>query len=215
MNDHLKLSNSNSQRNQTIELLLAGLFAALTAVGAFIRIPMGQVPFTLQIFFVLLASNVLSPRFAFLSQAAYLSIGLTGLPIFAYGGGPGYVLQPSFGYILAFPFAALIVSLLSKPIFHHDNVPMPLWKSVFRLSLINLLGILIVLALGVVYLYYNFNFVLGKSISFTHALSIGLVLFLPADFLKAIASAVIAVKIRNQLKIGNFSVVNPVTLSGT
>lgn len=198
MNDQSSLSNSANLRSQTVELLLAGLFAALTAAGALIRIPMGQVPFTLQLFFVLLAGNVLSPRYAFLSQAAYLVIGLAGLPIFSHGGGPGYVLQPSFGYILAFPFAALLISRLSNPIFDHEDHKVSLWKTILKLVSINLLGIMIILMLGVVYLYYNLNFVMGTPISFAHAITIGLVVFLPLDLLKAILAAFIAVKIRNR-----------------
>lgn len=196
--------SNNSQRRQTGALLLAGLFTALTAVGAFIRIPMGPVPFTLQILFVLLAGNLLSPRYALLSQAAYLSIGLAGLPIFSHGGGPVYVLEPSFGYILAFPFAAVLISRFSRVIFSHRNGPASFWPLVLRLAAVNLLGILLILALGVVYLYYNLNFVLRQPIAFGSAVTIGLVLFLPMDVLKAIVAAMIAVKIQNQLKTGNF-----------
>ena len=43
----------------TLELVLCGLFTALTAVGAFIQIPVpGMDYFTLQFFFVLMAVGI-------------------------------------------------------------------------------------------------------------------------------------------------------------
>ncbi|MDZ7723826.1 MAG: biotin transporter BioY [candidate division KSB1 bacterium] len=90
----------------TKNLVMAGLFCALTAVGAFIRIPFAPAPFTLQTLFTVTAGLVLPARLAGISQAAYLIMGLAGLPIFANGGGPGYVAQPTFGYLLALPAAA-------------------------------------------------------------------------------------------------------------
>lgn len=69
------------------DLTVCGLFTALTAVGAFIKIviPVGAdtMNFTLQWFFVLLAGLLLGSRRAFLSVATYLLIGLVGIPVFA------------------------------------------------------------------------------------------------------------------------------------
>ncbi|MFQ5769363.1 MAG: biotin transporter BioY, partial [bacterium] len=94
--------------------ILSSLFAALTAAGAFIKIPLPYVPITLQTFFVLLAGLVLGPKFGALSQIIYLAVGLLGVPIFAHGGGPGYILQPTFGYLLGYPIAAFVIGLLTK-----------------------------------------------------------------------------------------------------
>jgi len=72
------------------DLTLGGLFTALIAVGAFLKItiPVQPVPmhFTLQFFFVLLAALLLGSKRAFASVITYLVIGLCGLPIFATGG---------------------------------------------------------------------------------------------------------------------------------
>ncbi|MGB4372466.1 MAG: biotin transporter BioY, partial [Halanaerobiales bacterium] len=51
---------------------LMALFAALTAIGAFIRIPLPYVPITLQTIFVLLAGVLLGKKRAALSQVIYL-----------------------------------------------------------------------------------------------------------------------------------------------
>ncbi|QTX32201.1 biotin transporter BioY [Aminithiophilus ramosus] len=92
----------------------AALFAALTAVGAFIRVPLPFVPFTLQFFFCALAGFLLPPRWAFRSQILYVALGLAGLPLFSGGGGPAYVFQPTFGYLVGFCLCAPLTSLLSR-----------------------------------------------------------------------------------------------------
>jgi biotin transport system substrate-specific component len=96
---------------QTRSLLLIALMAALTGVGGFIRIPVSPVPFTLQTLFVYLSADLLGKKGA-LSQIIFITLGLVGVPIFAMGGGIGYILQPTFGYLLGFPIGAWVVGAL-------------------------------------------------------------------------------------------------------
>ena len=88
--------------SKTKQLVFCSLFTALIAVGAFIKIPVPVVPFTLQYLFTMLAGLILGPRLGTISVAAYMLLGLAGLPIFTEGGGLWYVLKPSFGYIIGF-----------------------------------------------------------------------------------------------------------------
>jgi len=84
-------------------------FAALTAVGAQIEIPVVPVPITLQTFIVLLSGAVLGMRGGAISQILYLLAGIAGLPVFAgWAAGPALLLGPTGGYLLAFPVAAFI-----------------------------------------------------------------------------------------------------------
>ena len=102
------------RRSRTHAAVLVALFGVLTAVGAFIRVPLPTgVPFTLQVPAVLLAGLLLGPRLGAASQAAYLAVGLLGLPVFAGGGGPGYVLSPTFGFLVGFVAAAPAVGLVA------------------------------------------------------------------------------------------------------
>ncbi|HCD71273.1 MAG TPA: BioY family transporter, partial [Thermovirga lienii] len=81
-------------------MVLAAMFAVLTTVGAYIRVPMPVVPFTLQTAFVLLAGVLLGSRIGALSQVLYIIIGLLGLPVFAGGaGGLQTVFRPTFGFL--------------------------------------------------------------------------------------------------------------------
>ena len=99
-------------RNKLI--ILVSAFAALTAVGAYLKIPLPHIPITLQTFFVIMSGNLLGLKFGTLSQFLYLIVGLLGIPVFANGGGPGYIFQPTFGYLLGYPFCALAIGILIK-----------------------------------------------------------------------------------------------------
>lgn len=167
-------------------MILASLFAALTAVGAFIKIPLPYVPFTLQLFFVLLAGALLGSRLGVLSQLVYIAIGLIGVPIFAQGGGPSYVLQPTFGYLIGYVFCAYLVGKLiesksSKNFFTY------LWPMYLGLGMIYLFG--------VIYLYLIIHFLTDHTFTLFKAISIGLLTFLPKDLLLTGITAFLASKI--------------------
>ena len=102
---------------QTKELTTCALFAALIAVGAFLKIdiplPMYTMHFTLQWFFVLMAGFLLGKKLATTSVIVYLCIGLVGIPVFVAGGGPTYIFRPGFGFLLGFAVAAFFVGLIT------------------------------------------------------------------------------------------------------
>ena len=63
-------------------LVLVSLFTSLTAMGAFISIPLGPISLSLQSFFVILSGIILGPSLGALSQVVYFLLGRLGLPIF-------------------------------------------------------------------------------------------------------------------------------------
>jgi biotin transport system substrate-specific component len=98
------------------ELMLVTVFAALTALGARVAIPLPftPVPVTLQVLFPLLAGLLLGSKRGALSQAGYVAAGLAGLPVFAKGGGGlACFLGPTGGYLLGFIAAAFVVGELA------------------------------------------------------------------------------------------------------
>ena len=60
-------------------MLLSALFAALTAIGAFIRLPAGPTSITLQFLFSALAGILLGVKWGTVSQLLYVGLGLLGL----------------------------------------------------------------------------------------------------------------------------------------
>ena len=90
----------------------AALMAAVTAVAAQIVIPLFPVPFTLQVFAVVLAGLLLGPRYGALAMGIYLLLGAVGVPVFAgFRGGLGIILGPTGGYLVSYPLAAAIAGL--------------------------------------------------------------------------------------------------------
>lgn len=98
----------------TLIVVLASLLTAAAAQAEF-RLPWTPVPITGQTFMVLLAGAALGPRRAFLAMSLYLLEGACGLPFFAGGAaGAAVLLGPSGGYLVSFPFAALVTGLLAE-----------------------------------------------------------------------------------------------------
>ncbi|MBD3376777.1 biotin transporter BioY [candidate division KSB1 bacterium] len=162
---------------RTKELNLAGLFAALTAVGAFIKIPFYPVPITMQTLVTIFAALALRPMWAGLSQMMYLMIGLIGLPVFATGGGLGYVTSPTFGYLLSLPVVAYGVS----SIYHHYSV-----EKYWQLFLLTSIGSIFILLMGTTWLYLNFKIFMQSALTWQSAFESGLIIFLPGTILKSL-----------------------------
>ena len=99
---------------KTKSIIYCGLFTALIAVGAFIKIPIPVVPFTLQYLFTMLAGLLLGSRRGSLSVIAYVILGLAGLPIFSEGGGLWYIFKPSFGYLIGFCAGTFLTGYLAE-----------------------------------------------------------------------------------------------------
>ncbi len=157
--------------------LLVVITSLLTAAAAQleIRLPWTPVPITGQTFVVLLSGVVLGPRRAFLAQALYLLEGAAGLPFFA-GGSAGIarILGPSGGYLVGFPFAALVTGLLAERAW--DRHPLTMFCAM-------LLGSTVIFALG-----------LGQLARFVvpgQLVASGLTPFVAGDLVKAALAAVV------------------------
>lgn len=156
----------------TFDLILSAFFVTLITVGAYIKIPIFIVPFTLQIFFVLLAGHFLKPRAALLTLVAYICLGLIGLPVFTGGGGLGYVLTPNFGYILGFLFMGVFISF-----FAHRNEDI----SSLELFVINLISLAIIYSFAFIYIVL-LNLVYFKEyVDLSNLLVTGILVFLPSN----------------------------------
>ncbi len=95
---------------KTKEMLLSGLFGALTAIFSQIIIPMGVVPVSLATLSVMLSTSFLGKKWGTLSQIVYLSLGIMGLPVFhGMQGGIGILMGPTGGFLMGYPLFAWIM----------------------------------------------------------------------------------------------------------
>lgn len=172
-------------------MALCALFTALTAVGAFIKVPIPVVPFTLQFLFTMLAGLLLGGRLGAVSVGAYAVLGLVGLPIFAEGGGFWYVLKPSFGYIIGFVLGSYVTGRLTE---RREKLSFG-WTLAA-----NFIGLAIVYLFGMVYYYIICNFVIHSPIGLWPLILYCFLLAVPGDICLCFLAAALAVKLRPMLR---------------
>lgn len=184
MKNNLKETQYN--RKKTIMLSLTAVFVALIIVSAFIKIPIPEIPCTMQTFFVQLASSLLGWNWGSLAIALYIFMGLIGIPVFTNGGGIGYVLQPTFGYLIGFLLGSiaggLIIKLFKK-------------KTYFCYFLGNLTNLLISYACGMLYFFLIKSFYFGESVTAYTVFVSSFLIFLPVDMVFTILASLIAYKL--------------------
>lgn len=170
-------------------LIYTAMFAALTAVGAFIRIPLGVSSVTLQFLFTAMAGVMLGARYGALSQLVYVALGLVGVPVFTQGGGFGYVLQPTFGFLLGLIPAAWLIGKLAEK----DGRPR-------RITMACVAGLAALYAVGMPYMAMILNGYMGKGMTLHAILWAGMLPFLPGDALKIVVTAVLCPALKMRLK---------------
>ena len=151
----------------------------LLTVSSKISIPFYPVPMTLQtlvVYFIAASMGMVG----FYSTFIYVVLGTLGLPIFANGGGIGYIFSPTFGFLYGMVVAAFFISF----IFNKE-----VSTNLIKLSLIIFIGALIIFLCGLSHLSF--------FIGFEQAVTVGLMPFLYSEFLKILlAIAIIFVLIQ-------------------
>lgn len=168
------------------DLTLCALFAALLAVGTFVRIPTPLLPLTLQTLFVVLAGLVLGARRGALSVAVYVTLGLAGAPVFTQGGGLGYVLHPTFGYILAFIPGAWLAGRIAERM----SPCMGSW------ILAGLSAIALIYAVGIPWYACVSRWALGRSLSADVLIWTFVIMPLPGDVASCVVAAIATRRLR-------------------
>ena len=170
---------------RTTLMILSALFAALTALGAFLRIPTPVSSFTLQILFTAMAGCLLGRRWGAVSQAIYLLLGLAGLPVFTAGGGFGALLHPTGG----FPFGMIAMAWICGLIVERHGVG-------FRTFLLACLaGLAALYLIGLPCMHLILTLWLKQDWSVGQTIVSGMLLFLPWDILKAVLTAFLCVRL--------------------
>lgn len=163
------------------DLIYAAIGTILIIVGGMIKIPLPFIPMTLQTMMIFFISTLFKPKVAIFSSFTYVLLGLIGLPIFASGGGLGYVFNKGFGYIIGFVVATSFISKFA-------NIKL----SYIKLFIINIIGALLIYLFGITYLYIIANYYLNISMSIKVVLYYGFVTTIATDILKIIIAILLA-----------------------
>lgn len=171
----------------TLRTALVALFAALTAAGTFIAVPVpgSAVPVVLQNLFALLSGLVLGPLMGTAAVGVYLLVGAVGLPVFAGAkGGVAHFFGPTGGYLLGYALCALVAgTIVGRP---RAGRSTPLWLIAAAAAA----GILAVYLPGVLRL----KAVLQAD--WPKALAVGFLPFVVGDAVKVAAAAAVAGRLR-------------------
>ena len=166
------------------------LIVALLTLSAFIRIPFPLVPITLQTFILILSGLSLGSQKTTVAVYVYIVLGLIGLPIFSSGGGIGYILKPTFGYLLGMIPAGYIIGKFSSGKQNKFE----------RNMLASLIGTFTIYVIGVPYFYIVSTYVLNLPLDLTGLLYSGFLFTLPGDVIKCIVASIAATKLPQNLK---------------
>ena len=170
------------------ELTFAALFAALTAAAAFLRIPLGPVAVTPQFLITAMAGVILGAKWGAVSQGLYVALGLVGLPLFTMGGGFGYILQPTFGFLLGLIAAAAVIGGITKG----RAAPR-------RILLAALAGLAVLYLIGLPYMALIYSTYLHQDIPFGKLMMLGCIPFLPFDAAKILLTAALCPILQKRL----------------
>lgn len=99
----VRTKTSASARTRSVAFV--GLTIAIMAVSAWVTVPLGPIPFTLQMFAITFAVVVLSPKEAMAAITGYLLLGAVGVPVFSgMRGGIGVLAGPTGGFLWGYLF---------------------------------------------------------------------------------------------------------------
>lgn len=173
-------------------IVLCAMFAALCCATAPISIPLpGGVPITLQTAAVFLAALLLGPLYGFVAVLVYVLLGAVGLPVFAgFSGGIGSLVGMSGGFIMSWPFAALLAGFIYFK-FGRDK------KGVVKYA-----EMIVAMLLGsvVIYVVGLTQFIFLTKMSIQASLLACMVPFIPGDLLKMVLVAIIVPVLEKAMK---------------
>ena len=102
-----KTRSEATQRTRSV--VFVGLTIAIMAVSAWVVVPLGPIPFTLQMFAITFAIVVLSPKEAIAAITGYLLLGAVGVPVFSgMRGGIGVLAGPTGGFLWGYLFGVAV-----------------------------------------------------------------------------------------------------------
>ena len=119
-NKNITILSQYAQSNLS-KIVFSLLGIILLSVSSKISIPFYPVPMTLQTFVVYFIAASMG-MVGFYATVSYVILGLIGLPIFAAGGGFGYVMSPTFGFLYGMILASFVISYFSKNLFNKNLI---------------------------------------------------------------------------------------------
>ena len=172
--------------HSTAYLVLAALLCALTAVLSQIQIPFPPVPASLSLLGVHLCGALLPASWSAASMAAYVLLGVCGVPVFAgFVGGPSALIGPTGGYLAGYVLCAAFESVLITR----------LGRSRRALLAAMVVGTAVCYVLGTAW------FMFSSGSGFAQSMMLCIIPFIPGDLLKLFFAAILACRLQKTLPV--------------
>jgi biotin transport system substrate-specific component len=165
-------------RKTLLRISFTALFAALTAAGTFIAIPVGPVPIVLQNLFAMLSGLILGPVMGGAAVGLYLLAGVLGAPVFAGAtGGIAHFAGPTGGFLIGYLLMPIMAGIIMGRPGDEAARGGTAGKRPFdgRLLIAVIAGLVVVYLPGVPWLKFS------RDLSWPRAFAAGLIPFLPGD----------------------------------
>jgi biotin transport system substrate-specific component len=178
--DQISMRAASANLWTGVQVLSVLFVAVLTAAAAQLSFPLPftPVPFTIQPMIVLIGAAALGAPLGALSQILYLTLGLAGLPVFAFAPelpqGFARLMGPTGGYLMAYPLAAFVTGLLAERGFDRHYL-----TSILAMAV----GLSIIFAGGVAWLW--------RFAGLDTALATGLFPFILVDLIKIVVAGLV------------------------
>ena len=191
----------HSSKKVLIRIAFVALFAALTALGTFISIPIGPIPIVLQNMFAVLSGLILGPLMGGAATALFLLAGILNFPVFSGGtGGISHFFGPTGGYLVGYLLASITAGLITGSPARENSESSPILVGSLRLKISKTLIIRLIIAVAaafiVIYIPGLYWLKISRNLDWQRTLVGGLYPFIPGDILKAIVAVLIAPRLR-------------------
>lgn len=172
------------RKSAVLPLAMTAVMTAVTCVLAPMSIPIGPVPFSLTNFVIYISLYVLGWKWGTVSYAAYLLLGMVGMPVFSgFSGGLGRLVGPTGGYLVGFIPMAIIAGLV---ISRTQKLPLH--------YLAMAVGTAVCYAFGTAWYCFQANSAVGP------ALALCVWPFIPVDLIKMAVATLLGPVLRSRLE---------------
>jgi len=182
-------------KSAAYNIAITAMFVAIITVCAWISIPASSgISFTLQLFGVCLAGALLGLKRGVAAVAAYILLGLIGVPVFSNFTASSAIVGATGGYIVGFLFTALIVGAASD-----------LFREKKKWAFLTALICSMILGIAVCYAFGTGWFVLmmgqkGQNYTFFAAVSVCVLPYIPFDLMKIALSAALSLPLKRYVR---------------
>ena len=169
--------------SKIVRSVFVALFAAIISIGCVIAIPLpGGVPITVQNLFCILAGSILGSFYGAISVFIWMILGVVGIPVFANAhGGVAIILGPTGGYMWGYALGSLFVGiLLGTPRCTENKKD---WRFIAKIAVVSFIAYVLVYLPGIPW-FMHVMAGKGKPQTFTSALRLTFIPFIPGDLLK-------------------------------